>query len=256
MTVLVGMLCKDGVVIGSDSIATLSAGNMSTVEHNGVKKIEIIHGKTILACTGSVGLAQRAKHVIENRKPETDENNINSINYAIDISRQVIENMEKTLYPQMQNNLFQARSLSFGALVATINKDGPHLIEFDSTMFQPEIKSSDNWYVSMGSGQLNADTLLEFIRHVFWSKEQPSVNEAQFFVGWILSMVREMNTGGVGGESQIAALEKNNDIWQAKEISVVEIEENIKEVQREIKKCWGSYWDNLCTGGGQLPPKP
>src|SRR5215510_13687025 len=64
MTALVGILCKDGVVVGSDSSATFTAGNrLNTIEQL-AKKIEIIDNTVIVAGTGEVGLGQRFCEVV------------------------------------------------------------------------------------------------------------------------------------------------------------------------------------------------
>jgi 20S proteasome alpha/beta subunit len=68
MTVIVGILCSDGVVIGSDS--AMAAGRASTgytiqLEDSGVLKIEVIHNNAITAVTGAIGLAQRFNEKIE-----------------------------------------------------------------------------------------------------------------------------------------------------------------------------------------------
>ena len=54
MTILVGLLCKDGIVIGSDSSATFGTMQNRTIEQP-TDKIEIIDGKVIIAGTGQVG---------------------------------------------------------------------------------------------------------------------------------------------------------------------------------------------------------
>ena len=62
MTVIVGILCSDGVVIGSDS--TMVAGRLTTGytierQEGDVLKIEVIGDDTITAVTGAMGLGQR-----------------------------------------------------------------------------------------------------------------------------------------------------------------------------------------------------
>lgn len=61
MTVIVGILCSDGVVIGSDSALAVGRVGRYTIErHEGnVFKIEIIDDNIITAFTGAAGLAQR-----------------------------------------------------------------------------------------------------------------------------------------------------------------------------------------------------
>src|SRR5947208_15941015 len=64
MTVLVGVLCQDGVVIGSDSSATFTAGQFRTIEQP-TKKTFVVEPDVILAGTGAAGFAQRFQAVVQ-----------------------------------------------------------------------------------------------------------------------------------------------------------------------------------------------
>jgi len=61
MTVIVGILCSDGVVIGTDSALAVGRVGRYTIERQegNVLKIEIIEGDVITAFTGAAGLSQR-----------------------------------------------------------------------------------------------------------------------------------------------------------------------------------------------------
>ena len=65
MTVLVGVLCSDGLVVGADSIATSSAGMHPLIQVRSDDKIKIIGGRVIIAGTGAVGLGQRFHAVVQ-----------------------------------------------------------------------------------------------------------------------------------------------------------------------------------------------
>ena len=58
MTAIVGVLCQDGVVLGTDSSTTFTAGPQRTIEQPS-EKLEIVENSLILAGSGSVGLNQR-----------------------------------------------------------------------------------------------------------------------------------------------------------------------------------------------------
>lgn len=60
MTVLVGVLCQDGVVIGADSSMThtLATGQTGTIEQP-TDKIYRVGPDVLIAGTGVVGLVQR-----------------------------------------------------------------------------------------------------------------------------------------------------------------------------------------------------
>jgi 20S proteasome alpha/beta subunit len=65
MTVIVGVKCVDGVVIGADSAATSTNGVFPIIQLESKDKIRIFNNKIIAACTGSVGYAQRLHDHIE-----------------------------------------------------------------------------------------------------------------------------------------------------------------------------------------------
>jgi len=47
-------------------------------------------------------------------------------------------------------------------------------------MVQPECKTTDCWYASMGSGQSLADPYLALMRRSVWQDGQPNIEEATF----------------------------------------------------------------------------
>lgn len=66
MTSIVGILCADGVVIGSDSSATFGpAPGHATIEQRYDDKVLVINSDIIVATTGQVGLAQRFEAIVE-----------------------------------------------------------------------------------------------------------------------------------------------------------------------------------------------
>ena len=64
MTILVGLRCQEGIVIGSDSSATFTTPSIHTIEQP-TKKVAIIANKVIVAGAGQVGLGQRFNAVVE-----------------------------------------------------------------------------------------------------------------------------------------------------------------------------------------------
>lgn len=81
MTILVGIKCKDGIIIGSDSSATFSAGQISTIEQT-TKKIEILHNKIIVAGTGQIGLGQRYCDLVDRGYTDKKFTGKNGIRYS------------------------------------------------------------------------------------------------------------------------------------------------------------------------------
>ena len=65
MTAVVGILCSDGVVVGTDSSMTMASGTFRTIEQP-TEKLDVVDNRAIIAGTGSVGHGQRFRNVIEN----------------------------------------------------------------------------------------------------------------------------------------------------------------------------------------------
>jgi 20S proteasome alpha/beta subunit len=200
MTILVGIKCKDGVLIGSDSSATFAAGQIRTIEQT-TKKIEIIDGKIIVAGTGQIGLGQRFCNQVEQGWKDGVFKALGAIPMATKICGLAGADFASTQAPMGQ----------YGALVAFPADHKLHLCEFATSDFQPELKTENIWYASMGSGQLIADPFLGFMRNVFWSDGMPTLQDGIFIATWTLQHAIEVNAGGVNGPIQLAIL-KNEKI--------------------------------------------
>lgn len=196
MTILIGVLCKDGVVIGSDSAVTFATGNIRTIEQS-IKKVDIISEHVIVAGTGEVGLGQRFTEVVK----QAWENKIfskSALEIGKELARAGIEDFGTT----------SATMGRFGALVA-FPCNGGHpvgLCELSVDNFQPELKTDRLWYVSMGSGQTIVDPFLGLMREAFWEDGLPSHQDATFAVTWALQHAIDLNAGGVNGPIQVGVL--------------------------------------------------
>ena len=170
MTLVVGIRCNDGIVVGTDSAMTFGpTPEHPTIEQPLRKKIEIIQDSVIVAGTGYLGLGQRFVDIVrEGWNGKLFEAK------GIDVGRSLAQ---KTLSDFSQTGVQQR---SYGSLIAAPCKKKAELIEFRIIDFQPEVKDNDNWYVSMGSGQYVADPLLGFVRKTFWGDNPPNLQDGIF----------------------------------------------------------------------------
>lgn len=243
MTIIVGVFCKDGVVIGADSAATLTAGQVRTIEQR-MKKIEIVRDRVIVAATGQIGLTQRfVAQVEEGWKQGTFTKSQVEIGKAL--SAAAIADFQSTNAPRQ-----------LGALVAFPCGNKPCLCEFDQEHFQPELKTDRLWYVSMGSGQSIADPFLGFIREVLWHDGLPTCKEAAFAVTWTISQAIKLNPGGINGPIHVAMLAYEDGKLCARELSEAEIEQhqqNVEGAHEHLRE-----YREILRGGqaGQVPDVP
>lgn len=219
MTVLVGIRCSDGIVIGSDSSSTFGGAGFSTIEQPS-KKIHTIENRMILAGTGQVGLGQRFKYVIEKGWKDRLFTGLNAIPFASRVCQLAMQDFQTT---SVQKN-------EFGALLAFHAEGEFNLCEYAVTDLQPELKTKQLWYASMGSGQLIADPFLAFIKKVFSPDEVPVLSDGILYAVWALAQTIELNTGGIGGPIQIATLSMIDGSPVARNLSQSDIQEHLDNV--------------------------
>lgn len=241
MTVLVGLLCKDGIVIGTDSAATFSAGQSRTIEQT-TQKIDIIGDRVIVAGTGQIGLGQRFTAVVRKAWDEKLFRD-NDIDIAKTLCAKGIEDFSSTHAPMGQ----------FGCLVAYPTGNKANLCEFAISDFQPELKTDRLWYVSMGSGQPICDPFLGLMRKVFWKDGLPTHQDGIFAVTWAIQHAIELNPGGINGPVQIAVLSTTKGELRARLLTDAELSEHINNVDAAITHL-GDYANILRGKGPQNTP--
>lgn len=234
MTVLVGVKCTDGVIIGADSAATSAAGNQHLLKTD-TDKISIIDGQVILAGTGAMGLGQRFQAIVADAVSQ----NILAqpcIRFSCALATAGLNDFRQT----------GAGAGQYGALFAAYADNGPQLIEFAATDFQPEMKTAKTNFVAMGSGQTLAEPFMAFVSRVLWKGTTPDVKTALFGVWWALNHTLTCAPGFVGPPISIAVLEDVGG-WKSRLISSEELgeqSEHIKEIEHRI----ASYSLDLLAG--------
>lgn len=249
MTLIVGVRCRDGVVIGSDSAMTFVSGTQITIQQPFHQKIEVIEDRVIVAGTGAIGAGQRFVDIV------TQAARLASLQKTgpVDVGRLLASHAAKDF------GATNAPPGSYGALVAYSHAGRPELIEFDSQYFQPEVKTDDNWYVSMGSGQAVADPLLGFARHTFWGDEPPTYQDGVFAVTLVLKLGCDMAPFGVSPPLQISTLSRTgSDELIARRLSsdeLLEHEENVRAAIEHFRRYPESF-NATETASGDLPDAP
>lgn len=209
MTVLVGVRCKNGIVLGADGIATSANGHMPTIRlHYPAKMIEV-GSRVLVATTGSVGLAQRFNSIV--KKAYDDKSFQKSGNECSKaLARSTCQDFDQSGTPRTVSNGY-----GFAALVAAEFSDDIHLVEFGVTDFQPEFKKPPLHFVSMGSGQSLADPFLAFVNRVLWKNAPPDVSQGLLGVYWVLQHTCEFAHAGVGEPITVGVIRKDAGRWSA-----------------------------------------
>lgn len=249
MTLIVGVRCSDGVVIGSDSAMTFGSGQQLTIQQPFHSKIEFIHDRVIVAGAGALGAGQRFVNIARQAWLDAQIEHVNPVDVGRRLSSMAVQDFHSTSAPQG----------SYGALVAYVHGGAAELIEFDTQYFQPEAKTNDNWYVSMGSGQPVADPLLGFARRALWGDKPPTIREGAFAVTLVLKLGCEMAPFGVSPPIQIATLSNvESDDFVTRRLSAEELLEHGENVRTAIEH-FGRYPHSLNAPeptGEDLPRAP
>ena len=197
MTIIVGIRCTDGVVIGTDSAMTFGPTQQSpTIEQTLRRKIDIIGERHILAGSGEIGLGQRFAQQV------TALLNVNAFKDKNPVQ-------QATMIAQAAVSDFKSTSVApghYGALFAMPHGNRAELVEFAAKDLQPEVKSDQNWYASMGSGQFIADPLLGFVRAALWGDDPPKRQDGVFAAYLVLHLVCKMAPVGIAPPIQMAVL--------------------------------------------------
>ena len=244
MTAIVGVLCEDGVVIGSDSAASFGFGGGRTIEQP-VKKIDIIGDHVIVAGTGQAGVGQRFRHLIRGLydKKEFSEQKHDHIAVGKMLSQQGQQDFATT----------GAQKGQYGCLVAFSQAKKFYLVELAVNDFQPEFKTTDMPFATLGCGQPITDPFLAFLRKVFFANGPPKLEDGKFIAIWALLHAIELNPGGINGPLQVAVLKNDNGQLKASLLEGGELEEQVSSVQAAEEHLRGFQRD---LGGANPVPIP
>lgn len=212
MTSIVGIRCKDGIVIAADSSATFGDGNNRTIEQQTDKKIELVNDTMMAAGTGAVGHHQRFVAVASRVANDPAFKKGTPLTCAKMLSKQGLEDFSLTHVLKLEYAALVAY-VAEGQLVLCEFPTGgmhPEVLKYMPMAFQPELKN-DLWFSSAGSGQPLTDPFLALLRKVFWPGDPPEIQGGIFMALWALMHACELNPGGIKEPIHIAVLSKNKD---------------------------------------------
>ena len=215
MTLIIGIKCRDGVVIGSDSLETFGTG----IEQEVSNKIEYLAGDSLIASAGAVGLSQLIKDKLRiswrsvlsqddvySARIQLEELTWSEIARAMGHAAEAQELLEENLEPTVLTSSLVTFPLKGVPVLLRLNEIGQTL---EVTCESP--------FTSIGSGDFQADPFLAFVKRVVWDDKQPeAVEDGVLEVLWALQHVIDVNGGlGVGGSPVVATLQTVDGCWEA-----------------------------------------
>jgi hypothetical protein len=227
MTLIVGIRCTDGAIVAADSAVTFGPSAQLPTISDTHCKIRIVKDRLIVAGTGQVGMGQRFAWRLEQLWADTALKGGDPIVMTSKIAAATVDDYAATRAPQA----------AYGALVAfpASKTKRAELCEFAVQDFQPELKTDQMWYASIGSGQLLADPYLRLMRHVFWQDGPPSLRSGKFAAMWVLMHAIKAAPGGIAEPIDMAVLEFVNGDARARMIAADELAEHRESVESSTK---------------------
>jgi len=233
MTLIIGIKCKDGVVMGSDGAATLGTMGQNTIVQP-IRKLETISNSIILGVSGPIGIAQIFKGVIEKLWEDQKFHNKESYEAMEFLSNSLWEHVKPefqkaSIAKDVIGNIASISAICSILIAIPISKK-PCLIQFNQQC-SPEEATDNLPFVSIGSGQKIADPFLAFLRRIFWPNKLPTLAEGVLTVLWTLEHAIITNPGGVSEPKQIVTIEKeNSNKYKVHELQDTELKEHIEAI--------------------------
>ena len=204
MTLIVGIPCSDGVVIGTDSAATIGP-----IVLPGMPKVHSVADCGLVACAGQLGPIQRFLSVVSGRygtdQPLDTDGTL--VEEGRERAAKAFRNFQSTGGIEGRCRCVVALGLDHGA-----REWGLISFSFDSDPGSGTFEVVRGFpFVALGSGSAAAIPLLAFVRKVFWSGSQPSVVDAIFAIAFVMETAIEIAASGVGGKLQVGVLRAEED---------------------------------------------
>ncbi len=237
MTVAIGFLCKDGIVLGADSMLTPTVGHLNVGHHKGVK-IQTLDREQVFAFAGDMGQAARLRSLCD-RHADLTTAATDPLGYPLALSAAIIEQFTKT---GIRN------AISVSALLGFVFEGGFQLCAFEEDL-QPRLLDKNHYYVALGSGKLAADPFLRFLVDIFCVDGPPTLAKAVWLTTWIIDHVCLVSPGGVAPPVRICVIEQvDGGEWRARSLDPIELDDHRQFIT--------SAGDALRTWQNDLSSKP
>jgi len=263
MTLVIGIKCKDGIVMGADGAATLGAMGQRTILQP-MHKLEILSNKVIFSTSGPVGLGQRFKGEIQKAWDSKRDDGKKTFSEIKSFEAMTILRAAMWKHAEME---LRVATVAQGAIGPTARESAisqtiiampiskkPCLFHFDQQC-SPEEVTEDLPFVSIGSGQSIADPFLAFLRRIFWEDKVPSVADGILVALWTLRHTIAINPGGVAEPIQIVILENKDGNWQARELLKAELQEHSQAIDAAENSLRG-FRSTIRNQGEEIEKEP
>ncbi len=259
MTLIVGIKCSDGVVLGADGAATVGVLGQPTIRQQTARKLIIVQEHVVVGVSGPVGLGQRFCHEVDalwsasklsGKKPvESGLIIADALRKHIVVEMNVAGAARNAIGPVAGNDVLSA------CLVALPCSKDPTLIQFDQ-QGAPEVATKDLPFVAIGSGEAIADPFLALLRRVCWPGRLPSLQEGVLAACWTLDHAIKTHPGGVAEPMQIVTLQAGGKARELADVDLAEHRQAIEGAEGALTTYMTGLYAAPTTNEVPAPPKP
>jgi 20S proteasome alpha/beta subunit len=259
LTILIGIRCTDGVVLGADGAATFVTGNAGSqfTIRQPVRKLQVVSEQLVIGTSGSVGLGQRFIEALRSllqtlsAQPQTESSFKAAISNAcrVQIAQEV-----QGLAPIAQFFPTWQQTLSSHSLIAGLVGGRAELFQMDS-MGSLEAASEQLPFVTAGSGQPQADPFLAFLKRVFWKKKPPTIADGVFATYWALRHAIDTMHGLVADPIQIVEIQNTAVGCKARDLREEELQEH-RESVKDVEEYLRAYSARAQQSTAERAPEP
>lgn len=235
MTAALGVICQDGIVMGSDG-ASSTVQTSGKIRYERAKQKIWIHEIDTLCCVMGVTAGKAAsgqfvkyaiKRYIEIRKerlPKIDEYDL-----MFETRKWLLDEWQKVPL---------ALPSSFSALLSfAVNNESPKfMLQLQGSELAPMLIDQDLNYHSIGSGSTIINPFFEFLKEIFWNDTLPTVAEAQIGVVWALQHTIATSSAGVGAPVSVGTMQGVNASLITPKEMAQEIEEFIVDMKQNLQQ--------------------
>ncbi len=199
MTILIGITCKDGIVLASDSQATV--GGEFALPTSKITKVNFQLNEALIACAGDIHLANRVTEMIQDSALRSE---LNSPRHLADMAEAEIRKFRDMMVDDAQK-----QSLEEGGFILML----AHFGCFDPSLYLTNIlgiaSKPESYYAAAGSGSVLAECFFaEFL-------DRPStLPESVAAAIYIIDKVKRYDPS-CGGQTKVKVIGREKNPYPA-----------------------------------------
>lgn len=234
MSLIIGIYCTDGLVLGADDAAHFGSYAQPTIRA-AYKKIRIVDGISAISVASTVGVLQQYEDVLatmHNGEAFPAKRPVEAMN-ALRDGFLASTNAQYQVAAMIQHELGKEAwsSCASEVLVATRVAEAYRLYHFDKCLAPQEV-TEDLPFVAIGTGRNTADPFIAHLRRIYYRDKCPNLALGIMTAVWTLKHAGETGAPSVGVGRQIVTLFKKADVYGIQELSAEQLQEHYEFIDR------------------------